>query len=513
MQLDQITANIRLRSSWEAVDLGFAMVQTWWKSIYPPLIIFNLLYLVPLIVFLPAEYHLYVLLLFWWIKPISHRLILHILSQKLFNNELTTTQALREIPSLLKNTNFGALTFRRFSFSRGFNLPIWQLEGLKGKSRAQRQGILLGAVHSEAIWLTVGLAAVEIIMTASVIALALLFIPETHFDRIVESIYSIENGVSPIMHYAFYAIFTMVTLLVEPFYIGANFALYINRRTQLEAWDVELGFRKMAARLAEVSKKVLSLIAVCTLSLLVAASLVPQNSYAEDEAESLRPISEVDYLSDTLLPVEQSKEVIDDIINTKELKGETQSFKWEFKDSDKEEKESESFDGLGRVVATIFEFGLWILLAIGLILLYTTRERWLPLLRSETEEEDEYQAPEVLFGMDVRKESLPDDILASARSLWEEKKVREALSLLYRAALIELIAEKVALESSHTEGDILKLSQKSIAENKHQYLTRLTAAWQLIAYAHREPNDEEMAWLFDHWQSDFVAEPEVEAAL
>jgi hypothetical protein len=42
----------------------------------------------------------------------------------------------------------------------------------------------------------------------------------------------------------------LITLLIEPFYIAANFGLYINRRTQLEAWDIELSFRKMAARLS-----------------------------------------------------------------------------------------------------------------------------------------------------------------------------------------------------------------------------------------------------------------------
>ena len=36
MQLDSIAANVRMRSPWEAIDLGFAMVRTWWLIIYPP---------------------------------------------------------------------------------------------------------------------------------------------------------------------------------------------------------------------------------------------------------------------------------------------------------------------------------------------------------------------------------------------------------------------------------------------------------------------------------------------
>ena len=62
---------------------------------------------------------------------------------------------------------------------------------------------------------------------------------------------------SPFLLAVFYIV---VTLIIEPFYIAANFALYINRRTQLEAWDIELSFRKMAIRLATEKEKATSLV-------------------------------------------------------------------------------------------------------------------------------------------------------------------------------------------------------------------------------------------------------------
>jgi len=34
-----------------------------------------------------------------------------------------------------------------------------------------------------------------------------------------------------------------IVLVVEPFYVGAGFAMYLNRRVELEAWDVEQEFR------------------------------------------------------------------------------------------------------------------------------------------------------------------------------------------------------------------------------------------------------------------------------
>lgn len=256
MQLDQITANIRLRSSWEAIDLGFAMMQHWWRDVYPPLLLFNGLLFLLIFLIVPTHYYLYVLLFFWWIKPYSHRLILHILSHKLFHHDLSTWQALREMPAVLRGNSFGAITFRRFSFSRGFNLPIGQLEQLTGKSRAARQGVLLNGVHSEAIWLTIGLFFIEIILTLSIVGMLLLFVPASHFESFTSNFFNPELGsIETSVTLAIGLIYMLVTLLIEPFYIAANFALYINRRTQLEAWDIELSLRKIAARLAKKERK------------------------------------------------------------------------------------------------------------------------------------------------------------------------------------------------------------------------------------------------------------------
>ena len=514
MQLEQITANIRLRSSWEAIDLGFSMVQTWWKSIYPALIIFNLLYLVPAFVFIPEKYYLMIILFFWWIKPYSHRLILHILSQKLFNNELTTAQALRDIPSLLGYSALGTLTFRRFSFSRGFNLPIWQLERLKGKARSTRQAVLLGAVHSDAIWLTLGLAFIEVILTASVFGLFVLFIPSDYLEPILKSVFNPALGaIETWMTLTISVIFIVVTLAIEPFYIAASFALYINRRTQLEAWDIELAFRNMAKRLQTTSQKMHSIMTVMALAVLMSLILPSKNLYAETETETVPATSEVDYLQDTRLPASESKRIIADIINSKDLKGEKKQTEWKLKpfaEADKKDIEANNellnfFEPIGLFFAKLIEYSLWILLFVAVVMLYITRDKWWHLFSSEKEEEEEYQAPDILFGMDIRKASLPENIAKEAQLLWEKQRYRDALSLLYRGALAQLVnQEKILLQNSHTEGDILKLSEKSLAENKQQFLSQLTKQWQLIAYAHREPSDESMSWLFSHWYSDFA---------
>jgi hypothetical protein len=255
VNLDQVTANIRLRSVWEAIDLGFVMVQQWWKAIYLPFAIVTLSIAIPLFTLLPVEDYWIGGLIFWWLKPLYDRLILHIVSHKLFNDELTTWQALKSIPSLIWNTGFfQSLTLRRFSLSRGFNLPIWQLEQLRGKARAKRQHVLHIAAHSQAVLLTIGMWMIEFILVLSLFILLLMFIPQQMAGDFFENLFrgggvDYQHGIS-VLNVAFYVV---VVTFLHPFYIAGNFALYINRRTQLEAWDIELDFRKMNKRLEAIA--------------------------------------------------------------------------------------------------------------------------------------------------------------------------------------------------------------------------------------------------------------------
>ena len=158
-------------------------------------------------------------------------------------------------------------------------------------------------------------------------------------------------------------------------------------------------------------------------------------------------------------------------------------------------------------ISTLIEYSLWILIFVGLALLVYYRRLWLPLFDGKRKTIDSYKAPEIMFGMDVRAESLPDDIVSEAQKLWQAGKHRESLSLLYRGALIRLInQEKVKLEDSYTEGDVLRHAKKQLTADKQAYLKQLTSQWKLIAYAHRSPTESDMQQLFSNWQSDFALE-------
>jgi hypothetical protein len=46
---------------------------------------------------------------------------------------------------------------------------------------------------------------------------------------------------------ASFVAYSSAVLLLEPFYVAAGFAMYLNRRAELEAWDIEQEFRRAFA--------------------------------------------------------------------------------------------------------------------------------------------------------------------------------------------------------------------------------------------------------------------------
>jgi hypothetical protein len=88
--------------------------------------------------------------------------------------------------------------------------------------------------------------------------------------------------------------------------------------------------------------------------------------------------------------------------------------------------------------------------------------------------------------LDVRPESLPADIGATAWMLWQAGDTTAALSLLYRGALSRLIhRHEVPIAVSTTEGECLDLARGRLAPSAHRYLTQLVLAWEAVTYGQR----------------------------
>ena len=106
--------------------------------------------------------------------------------------------------------------------------------------------------------------------------------------------------------------------------------------------------------------------------------------------------------------------------------------------------------------------------------------------------------------LDVRPESLPDDVPSEAAQLWRAGDPVAGMSLLYRGALAKLVhAYDLSLDESATEGDCLAAVRE--AQGPVDYFARLTFGWQCVAYAERAPSDEEARALWEGWGRTFGA--------
>ena len=100
---------------------------------------------------------------------------------------------------------------------------------------------------------------------------------------------------------------------------------------------------------------------------------------------------------------------------------------------------------------------------------------------------DAFVPPTHVRNLDIRPESLPPNVGAAARKLWERGEHRAALSLLYRGLLSRLShVHRVPILDSSTEGDCLSLMSGRVAPKTGDYATRLVDAWRGFVYGGTE---------------------------
>jgi hypothetical protein len=520
MRLTDASVVIRPRSAWEAIDLGVLLAKQHagllmlsWALLTLP--IFALLCL------LLWDYPSIALLIFWWLKPAYERLPLYILSHALFGATPSLKQALKALPGLLKPQLLASLTWRRLNPTRSFDLPVQQLEGLSGKARSQRLTALGQRDGKAASWLTIVGMHLEMALWFGIISLCYLLLPAQmelnwSWDRLINT----ASGEWLWLEHLSNLVYVLLLILWEPIYVACGFTLYLNRRTALEAWDIELVFRRLRQRLTGVAY---ALLLGCGLllmhmpnSAMAAASScpLPLEDPTGPQAERLlkQPL--------TSLEAQQS---ITQLLDQPPFEHRETVTHWRFGEEPKEPSEAdaksliellETFFKLTEfwksvdAVALFFEVLLWATL-FGLVawLLWRYRD-WLSTFagRLRLPQARKHQPPEQLFGLEVAPQSLPADIPGEVERLWDEQP-RAALGLLYRALLSRLLHEqRLPLKSSHTEAEVLQLVQALQQKDLSHFSQVLTRHWQNLAYGHRLPPATLKAGLCGAWRRLFEHE-------
>ena len=100
---------------------------------------------------------------------------------------------------------------------------------------------------------------------------------------------------------------------------------------------------------------------------------------------------------------------------------------------------------------------------------------------------DTFVPPTHVRNLDIRPESLPPNIGAAARKLWDRGEQRAALSLLYRGLLSRLThVHRVPIKDSSTEGDCLVLLADCVPPKTNEYSAQLVDAWRGFVYGGSE---------------------------
>jgi Domain of unknown function (DUF4129) len=103
--------------------------------------------------------------------------------------------------------------------------------------------------------------------------------------------------------------------------------------------------------------------------------------------------------------------------------------------------------------------------------------------RRPSRHEEAFIAPTHVRDLDIRPESLPPDIGAAARALWDRGEHRAALALLYRGLLSRLAhVHRMPIRDSSTEGDCLLLVAQRFPAKRGEYASRLVRVWQRAVY-------------------------------
>lgn len=448
--------------------------------------------------------------LMWWLKPLLDRPPLYLLSQALFSESPDRRQFWRELPGLLRKQALAALTWRRFDTARAFTLPVGQLEGLTGKARRQRLRDLGQPGRGPAVWLTVVCLHVEIALDLALITLVWMLIP----DFVALEFFDLFDDSDEWSQLWLNVVGFCGLSLVEPFYVAGGFALYLNRRIWLEAWDLELGFRRLAERLAQAATMVVIVIGVglwAISGVSMAADAPPQGGrevYSLCEQRRSREAQ----LAQAPSPIQRA---LAETLKEPELQVCERQERWQWRDAlpDAPLESGNRDNPLARWFATTVEIALWFALGLFIGIAIWWLWRRMPLGLATVRPCVRPSSAPPLLG---RNESLvpPDASLGDAAwRLWNAGQPREALRLLYQGSLAGLATQHgLSIRASATENECLRLAATQLADPELlDFLRRLTRAWQATAYGCQPPDEAAARNLCAEWSRHFASVGELPA--
>lgn len=496
MQLDQASARIAPRTPWQAMDMGTHLYRAWWKPLTLVWLSFSMPVLLLALWLTVSGHSGYGALLLWWLKPVLERPLLEYCARTLFNQPVTLPTLWREfhryaLPGLLP-----WLLWRRIYLTRSFSVPVSQLENQHGHHYRERIRVLHMGQPNRASMLTLLMAHIEFIISYAFTVLVMMMMPGQYY---LSDIDWMLTGT----HYATLGLITwyLTLTVLQPLYVASGFALYLNKRTWLEGWDLELGMRRIGER-----RRALTSTTLAVLFLLPVLSLAPaqQARASNPQQDAIEVVAGPDFMpievqeqwrlrsdNDTMeaLPEDQQPEWLVDF------------FKWLF-----DAGGTRDYSSLPSL-ADILRILLWsAVIALALWTLWYYRH-WLAALPVGHQR---LRKPVThIAGLDIRQASLPANLSESVFAALDRGDAREALSLLYRATLSRLASNgDIPVLAGATETEVLQHCRNTHDDKVGvAILAALTPLWISTAWAHRPPAAEQIRLLVHQWNSHFANSP------
>ena len=511
MDLNKITTQVRPRTHWQAVDLGFKMGKQWYLELFkgylviglPIFILFNILF---------TDLLWVSLILVWWFKPIIERIQLIFLSRALFGQTLDLKQQIAILLQAPKAEWIASLVTQRISLHRSYYSPIRQLENQRGKDLSRRKQAFNGQNDKAAFWLTFVLVHIESFIVFGALTLISFLVPE-QVDFSID-IFSLEQDVVTTTIYNNALVFLSYAL-IAPFYTSAGFSLYLNQRTHIEGWDIEISFKRLIARTEQNRSNKVYHSASAAKSIFIAMLIGCLASFSEPsmaqttQADASKTIEKSPKQQQAQ---KQIKAIIEsETFNQKEIRSYPEAFLNLETDGKKYDKQSQFKlpEWLHSITSALSSSIEWLLtlFVLGIIIIFCVRYRhWFAQFLPEGAMQNPPSQYKQMFGLDLPEQSDLENVPNQARDLWSKKQKREALSLLYRASLQVLVnQEHIKLNDAFTEGECVRQVKQTANKTISQYFKVLTNNWQRLAYANQEPNDATLTRLIEQWSEVFVS--------
>ncbi|MCB9797785.1 MAG: DUF4129 domain-containing protein [Alphaproteobacteria bacterium] len=502
MDPERLAAELRPRTVFESVDFGFAAARRWWRPVWTAWLIgWTPVYL--LTWGLLMDWPWAPVLILWWIKPLFGRLPLWVLGSALFGD---TPDARRVISKagILTEGALGALTWRRLDPFRSFHAPVSVLEGGTASAQARRRAVLRSGTTGGAAWLSLICFLLKWTLFIGLLGCFFALVPDRPELSLDEAWVSLEAGEPPfwLVFLLLFADFTAMSL-VEPLYVAGGFGLYINRRSDLEGWDVAINFHRIARRIAAIGA-----------ALLLALGLLHGGpAQAEDTGElAYEPGGGEAPSYESPFYEPDVDAVVEEVLSDPEFGEDATETRWRLREdlkrydlNCKPDPLPEVAPACGGGMAGASQTGLMVLLGMAVVVLLIVILRrvdrpGLPQLRSGP-------TPERTQGETLFPEELPEHLGQAAWAAWSRGQHMLALAMLYKGALVRLTENGMPITDGMTEGEARRLVARRAAPEVSGVFDRLTRVWQLAAYAHRMPEDEVVRVLCDEWPQAFGEAP------